>query len=146
MRISDLKPVKGSKHRKKILGRGPGSSRGRSCTKGMRGQNARSGRGTPPGFEGGQMPLARRIPKRGFTNIFRKEYAIVNLGTLDAKFEPNSEVTNKALKAKGLLKKDMPLKVLGAGTLSKPLKIIASGFSKTALDKIQSAGGEAIKI
>ncbi|OGW74089.1 MAG: 50S ribosomal protein L15, partial [Nitrospirae bacterium RIFOXYC2_FULL_44_7] len=101
MKLSDLKPAVGAKHRRKIVGRGRGSGHGGSATKGMKGQNARSGRGTRPGFEGGQMPLMRRIPKRGFTNIFKKEYEIVNLKTLEKIFDPNSEITRVLLAEKG---------------------------------------------
>ena len=145
MNLSDLKPARGSKHRRKILGRGRGSGHGGSCTKGMRGQNSRSGGGTRPGFEGGQMPLLRRLPKRGFTNIFKKKYNIINLKTLDEKFQENTRVTASVLIEKGLIDKNFPLKVLGDGELKKALKITADKFSKSAVEKIQKAGGEAIE-
>ncbi|HAM38840.1 MAG: 50S ribosomal protein L15 [Elusimicrobia bacterium RIFOXYC2_FULL_34_12] len=144
MKISDLKPASGSKHRRKIVGRGRGSGHGGSATKGMKGQNSRSGGGTRPGFEGGQMPLMRRIPKRGFTNIFKKEYEIVNLKTIEERFESNSEVNRASLIEKGLIKNNLPIKILGDGNINKPLKITASKFSKSAIEKIKKVGGEAI--
>ncbi|MFH1541351.1 MAG: 50S ribosomal protein L15 [Elusimicrobiota bacterium] len=144
MNLSDLKPKVGSKHRKKIIGRGRGSGHGGSATRGMKGQNSRSGRGTRPGFEGGQMPLMRRIPKRGFTNIFKKEYEIINVSTLEEVFEPNTDLNKKILIEKGLIRGKLPLKVLGAGELKKPLKITADKFSKSAIEKIRKTGGEAI--
>ncbi|OGS38572.1 MAG: 50S ribosomal protein L15 [Elusimicrobia bacterium RIFOXYD2_FULL_34_30] len=146
MKISDLKPASGSKHRRKIVGRGRGSGHGGSATKGMKGQNSRSGGGTRPGFEGGQMPLMRRIPKRGFTNIFKKEYEIVNLKTIEERFESNSEVNRASLIEKGLIKNNLPIKILGDGNINKPLKITASKFSKSAIEKIKKVGGEAITI
>src|SRR3989339_2260632 len=146
MKLSDLKPAVGAKHRRKIVGRGRGSGHGGSATKGMKGQNARSGRGTRPGFEGGQMPLMRRIPKRGFTNIFKKEYEIVNLKTLEERFESNSEVNRASLIEKGIIKSKLPIKILGDGNINKPLKITASKFSKSAIEKIKKVGGEAITI
>jgi large subunit ribosomal protein L15 len=144
MNLSNLKPAEGSKHRRKVVGRGQGSGHGGSATRGMKGQNSRSGRGTRPGFEGGQMPLYRRIPKRGFTNIFKKEFAIINLGILDAAFEANAEVNSAVLVEKGIIRKNLPLKVLGNGELKKSLKITADKFSKSAVEKIKKAGGEAI--
>lgn len=147
MKLCDLKPAVGSNHRRKVIGRGEGSGHGGSATKGMKGQNARSGRGTRPGFEGGQMPLMRRIPKRGFTNIFRKEYEIVNLEILEKIFEPNSEITKKILIEKGLVKPSAcRIKILAAGDIKKPLKITADKFSKNAAGKITAAGGEVIEI
>ncbi|OGS46647.1 MAG: 50S ribosomal protein L15 [Elusimicrobia bacterium RIFOXYD2_FULL_34_15] len=146
MKLSDLKPAVGAKHRRKIVGRGRGSGHGGSATKGMKGQNARSGRGTRPGFEGGQMPLMRRIPKRGFTNIFKKEYEIVNLKTLEKIFDPNSEITRVLLAEKGIIKSKLPIKILGDGDINKPLKITADKFSKSAIEKIKKVGGEAILI
>jgi len=144
MNLSNLKPAIGSKHRRKVIGRGRGSGHGGSSTRGMKGQNSRSGRGTKPGFEGGQMPLYRRVPKRGFTNIFKKNYGIVNLDILDRTFEANAEVNNKILVEKCIIRKNLPLKVLGDGDLKKPLKITADKFSKSAVEKIKKAGGEAI--
>lgn len=144
MNLSDLKPKAGSKHRRKIVGRGRGSGHGGSATRGMKGQNSRSGGGTRPGFEGGQMPLMRRLPKRGFTNIFKKEYEIVNINTIEKFFEPNTEINKKILAEKGLIDGKLPLKVLGEGEIKKPLKITADKFSKSAAEKIKKAGGEAI--
>jgi large subunit ribosomal protein L15 len=146
MKLSDLKPSVGSKHRRKIVGRGRGSGHGGSATKGMKGQNARSGGGTRPGFEGGQMPLTRRIPKRGFTNIFKKEYEVVNVNILSEMFESNSEVTKDILVKKGLIRGKLPIKILGEGELKNPLKITADKFSKSAIEKIKKAGGEAINL
>lgn len=141
MKLSDLKPANGSKHRRKIVGRGRGSGHGGSSTRGMKGQNSRSGGGTRPGFEGGQMPLMRRIPKRGFTNIFKKDYEIVNVGTLDKIFDSGTEVNKKILAEKGLMNGKLPLKILGEGEIKKPLKIIADKFSKSAAEKVKKAGG-----
>ncbi|MBN1384947.1 MAG: 50S ribosomal protein L15 [Elusimicrobia bacterium] len=147
MKLCDLKPAVGSKHRRKLLGRGEGSGHGGSATKGMKGQNSRSGRGTRPGFEGGQMPLMRRIPKRGFKNIFRREYEVINLKTLDEVFDSNSEITKTVLIEKGLIKsKQKPIKVLADGDIKKPLKITADRFSKSAIEKTKKAGGEVIEI
>jgi len=145
MNLSDLKPAVGSRHRRKVVGRGRGSGHGGSSTRGMKGQNSRSGHGTLPGFEGGQMPLYRRVPKRGFTSKFKKNYGIVNLDILDKTFEANAEVNSKILVEKGIIRKNLPLKVLGDGDLKKPLKIIADKFSKAAVEKIKKAGGEAVK-
>ena len=144
MNLSDLKPKAGSKHRRKIVGRGRGSGHGGSATRGMKGQNSRSGGGTRPGFEGGQMPLMRRLPKRGFTNIFKKEYEIVNIGAIEKVSEANTEINKKILKELGLIDGKLPLKVLGEGEIKKPLKITADKFSKSATEKIKKAGGEAI--
>ncbi|MFA5778704.1 MAG: 50S ribosomal protein L15 [Elusimicrobiota bacterium] len=151
MKLSDLKPAVGSKHRRKIVGRGRGSGHGGSATRGMKGQNSRSGGGTRPGFEGGQMPLMRRIPKRGFTNIFKKEYEIVNIDTIEKVSEAtkgspvgaSTEINKKILKELGLIDGKLPLKVLGEGEIKKPLKITADKFSKSAAEKISAAGGSA---
>ncbi|OQA90498.1 MAG: 50S ribosomal protein L15 [Elusimicrobia bacterium ADurb.Bin231] len=144
MKLFDLRPAKGSKHRRKIVGRGQGSGHGGSATRGMKGQNSRSGRGTRPGFEGGQMPILRRIPKKGFTNIFRKEYSVINVGTLDSIFDVNSEINREVLVSKGLLKGNNPIKILGTGKLEKSFKITADKFSQSAAEKIKKSGGEAI--
>jgi len=145
MKIHNLFPAKGSKHRRKLLGRGRGSGHGGSCTRGGKGQTARSGESIRPGFEGGQMPFIRRIPKRGFTNApFKKIYSIVNLQQIENKFPANTVVTKDLLFEKGLIdKKSLPLKILGDGNLTKQFKIIAESFSKKALEKIKSCGGEA---
>ncbi len=145
MNLFNLKPAAGSRHRRKIVGRGRGSGHGGSATRGNKGQNARSGHGTRPGFEGGQMPLYRRIPKRGFNSIFKKEYGIVNLEILDKVFDANASVDAVILSGKGIIRKNLPLKVLGDGDIKKPLKITAAKFSKSAAEKIKKAGGEAIQ-
>ena len=143
MRLEELKPAKGATKKAKRVGRGFGSGHGKTSTKGHKGQKARSGGVKPAGFEGGQMPLQRRIPKRGFTNIFRREYAVVNLSDL-AKMAGSDTITPEVLKQKGLIK-DMKagVKVLGMGELKAKLTVRAHKFSKSALDKIQAAGGKA---
>jgi large subunit ribosomal protein L15 len=143
MRLEDLKPAKGSTKKVKRVGRGVGSGSGKTAGKGHKGQKARSGGVKGAGFEGGQMPLQRRIPKRGFTNIFRKEYAIVNLADF-ASLAGSDPVTPEVLLQNGLIK-DMKsgVKVLGMGELKIKLTIRAHKFSKSAVDKIQSAGGKA---
>lgn len=128
--------------RKKRVGRGPGSGHGRTSGRGSKGQKARSGGGVRPGFEGGQMPLIRRIPKRGFRPRFKRRYEIVNLGSLD-RFEENSVVTPERLKELNIIKKVIGLKILGGGAISKPLKVLAHVFSKEAKRKIEAAGGKA---
>ncbi len=143
MRLEDLKPAKGAKKKAKRVGRGVGSGHGKTSTKGHKGQKARSGGVKAPGFEGGQMPLQRRIPKRGFTNIFRKEYSVVNLDDLKelAGAEP---VTPEMLMQKGLIKNmKVGVKVLGTGELKTKLTVRAHKFSKSAVEKIQAAGGKA---
>jgi large subunit ribosomal protein L15 len=143
MRLEDLKPAKGATRKVKRVGRGPGSGAGKTASKGHKGQKARSGGVKGAGFEGGQMPLQRRIPKRGFTNIFRKEYAIVNLSELE-KIGGTDPVTPEMLVQKGLIK-DLKtgVKILGMGVLKSKLTVRAHKFSKSALDKIQAAGGKA---
>jgi large subunit ribosomal protein L15 len=143
MRLEDLKPVKGATKKAKRVGRGVGSGSGKTSGKGHKGQKARSGGVKGAGFEGGQMPLQRRIPKRGFTNIFRKEYAVVNLSDLD-KMSGSDLVTPETLMQKGLIK-DLKagVKILGMGELKSKLTVRAHKFSKSALDKIQAAGGKA---
>jgi large subunit ribosomal protein L15 len=143
MRLEDLKPATGAHKKAKRVGRGVGSGSGKTAGKGHKGQKARSGGVKGAGFEGGQMPLQRRIPKRGFTNIFRKEYAIVNLDDL-AKVTGTDPVTPEMLKQKGLIN-DMKdgLKVLGTGELKAKLTVRAHKFSKSAMEKIQAAGGKA---
>ena len=141
MRLEELKPSKGSRKKSKRVGRGPGSGSGKTASKGHKGQKARSGGVKGPGFEGGQMPLQRRLPKRGFTNIFRKEYAIVNLRDLA---ELSGTVTPETLVAQGLVKNlKSSIKVLGVGELKAVLTVRAHKFSKSAVDKIQAAGGKA---
>ena len=145
MKLSDLKPAKGATKKPKRVGRGPGSGHGKTATRGHKGHNQRSGFNTKWGFEGGQTPLVRRIPKRGFTNIFKTSYEIVNVQTL-GKFEPNTEVTPELLKQKGVIKGKQKLKILGDGELSVPLKVKAHKFSKTAREKILKAKGEVEQI
>jgi len=146
--LSELKPSKGSKHRRKILGHGRGSGHGGSSTRGTKGQRARSGDPKPSWFEGGQMPLLRRIPKRGFTNKpFKVEYNYVNLETLDKNFLANDEVTPEILFEKKIIKKkNLPVKILGDGNLTKPLTISAHKFSKKAEEKIKNSGGTIKKL
>lgn len=143
MRLEELKPAKGATKKVKRVGRGVGSGSGKTAGKGHKGQKARSGGVKGAGFEGGQMPLQRRIPKRGFTNIFRKEYAIVNLDDL-ARVTGSDPVTPEMLKQKGLIN-DMKdgLKILGTGELKAKLTVRAHKFSKSAVEKIQAAGGKA---
>jgi large subunit ribosomal protein L15 len=142
MNLSNLRPPKGQKHKKQRIGQGMGSGRGKYSGKGAKGQKSISGYSKMRGFEGGQMPLHRRLPKRGFTNIFRKEYAIINVGQLEA-LEGDS-FTPESLMAAGVLKKlKAGLKILGTGELTRKITVKANIFSKSALEKIQKAGGEA---
>jgi len=142
VKIHDLSPVEGSRKKKKRIGRGPGSGHGKTSCRGHKGQKARSGGGVRPGFEGGQMPLQRRLPKRGFTNIFRTEYNIINIKDLDC-FEPNSRVDADALKESGLVNKVKDgIKILGDGDISHPLTVSVHRASKTAKEKIEAAGGK----
>ncbi len=141
MRLNELSPAKGSRKAKKRIGRGPGSGWGTTAGRGTKGENARSGGGVSPGFEGGQMPLQRRLPKRGFTNIFAKRIATVNIRDL-AGFEGGSVVDEKLLREKGLVKnKADGVKLLGQGEISKPLTIKVNRVSQSARAKIESAGG-----
>ncbi len=143
MKLHDLRPAAGSKKKPRRLGRGPGSGRGKTSGKGHKGLLARAGNPNMAGFEGGQMPLARRVPKRGFHNPFRVEYSIVNLQVLSA-LSDVSEVTLQVLYDKGIVKKrSRPIKILGVGELTKPLVVEAHKFSQSALQKIQEAGGQA---
>ncbi len=141
MRLSELAPNIGSRHKKKRVGRGPGSGHGGTSCRGNKGQRSRSGGGVRLGFEGGQMPLIRRLPKRGFTRIFKQEYNILNLRSLEDKFNDNEEVTPSTLKEKGLIRKDLPVKILGSGEITKKLKVKVDGLSKSAREKILRAGG-----
>ena len=148
MRIDTLQPAEGARTSKKRLGRGIGSGLGKTSGKGHKGQWARSGGGVRPGFEGGQMPLTRRVPKRGFNNHFRKVYAIVNLDVLSA-FEAGAVVDIAVLNEKGLIKmvKDSAgLKVLGNGAISKAITVKANKFSGSAKEAIEKAGGKAEEI
>ena len=142
MRLHDLSPAKGSKKRKKIVGRGMASGRGKTSGKGHKGQNARSGGGVRPGFEGGQMPMQRRVPKRGFNNnFFKKKYARINLKDLQ-KFDDGTKINLSKLLEDGVVKKKHPLKVLGNGEITKKLDVTAAKFSKKAEEKIKTAGGK----
>jgi large subunit ribosomal protein L15 len=141
MELNTLKPALGSTKNRKRIGRGPGSGHGKTSTKGHKGQKARSGGSIKAGFEGGQMPLQRRLPKRGFTPIDRIEYSVVNLKQLDV-FEAGSVVDATALVSKGLIKNSCnAVKILGNGDLSKALKVTATKFSQSARDKITASGG-----
>ncbi len=144
MNLANLNPNPGARKAPKRVGRGTGSGHGKTSTRGHKGQNARSGGGTRPGFEGGQMPYIRRIPKRGFKNISKKEYAVVNLYILEERFNPGDVVEIKTLEEKGIVKdiKD-GIKILGEGELTKALTVRAHKFSKTAEEKIKAVGGKA---
>ncbi len=143
MNLTSLNPNPGARKASKRVGRGTGSGHGKTSTRGHKGQNARSGGGTRPGFEGGQMPYIRRIPKRGFKNISKKEYAIVNLYVLEERFTSGEVVDIQTLTSKGIIKdlKD-GIKILGEGDLTKELTVRAHKFSKTAEEKIKAAGGK----
>ncbi len=142
MKLHELQAVEGARHSRKRVGRGTGSGHGKTSCKGHKGQNARSGGGVRPGFEGGQTPLFKRLPKRGFTNVNHKEYAIVNVEDLNV-FENDAVVTVESLQEKGLIKKVYNgVKVLGNGKLEKALTVKANKFSKTAEAAITSAGGK----
>lgn len=144
MKIHELSPAPGSNRPVKRIGRGPASGQGKTAGKGHKGQKARAGRGMRPGFEGGQMPLQRRLPKRGFNNIFAKEIAIVNVAALEEKFEAGSVIDAEALLANGLVKKQLDgIKVLGFGELTKKFTVKANAFSAEAKAKIEAAGGTA---
>ncbi|HDG98911.1 MAG: 50S ribosomal protein L15 [Deltaproteobacteria bacterium] len=141
MRIHELAPAEGSRKKKKRVGRGPGSGHGKTSCRGHKGQKARSGGGPAPGFEGGQMPLHRRLPKRGFTNIFRVEYATVNVKDLD-RFDANTTVDVEVLREAGLVKKlHGGVKLLGDGEVKKPLVVKVHKASISARQKIEAAGG-----
>ncbi|MBI2861882.1 MAG: 50S ribosomal protein L15 [Chloroflexi bacterium] len=147
MQLHDLRPAPGAKRRQKRVGRGSGSGHGDYSTRGMKGQKARSGGGVPPHFEGGQLPMVKRMPrKRGFVNIFREEYQIVNVADLN-EFEAGSEVTAESLTAARLIKKPHGLiKILGNGELDRSLKVWAHKFSAGAREKITAAGGEPLEL
>ena len=144
MKIHELSPAPGSTKPVKRIGRGPASGQGKTAGKGHKGQKARAGRGMNPGFEGGQMPLQRRIPKRGFNNIFAKEIAIVNVSALEATFEDGAVIDTAALLESGLVKKELDgIKVLAHGELTKKFTVKANAFSKEAKAKIEAVGGTA---
>ena len=142
MKLHELQPAAGSTTAPKRLGRGVGSQLGKTSGKGHKGAKARSGGGKRPGFEGGQMPLTRRIPKRGFTNIYRKEYAAVNVAALNV-FEDGTVITNEALIEAGLIKKVLDgVKVLGGGELTKKLTVSVDKVTESAKQKIEAIGGK----
>ena len=138
MKLHDLSPAKGSTQSRKRVGRGPGSGLGKTAGRGHKGQGSRAGSRMVPGFEGGQMPLIRRVPKRGFTNEFRVEYAVVNLEQLA---DLGAEVTPELLREKGIVRGSKPVKVLGDGEVKKAIRVVAHKFSKSARAKIEAAGG-----
>jgi len=141
MELHQLKPAKGATHRRKRIGRGPGSGHGKTATRGNKGQRSRSGHSLKLGFEGGQMPLHRRLPKRGFHNIFRREYAAINLSQLNV-FKAGSTVTPEELVRKGIIKKVVHgVKILAEGNLNAALVVKAHKFSEAAAKKIQAVGG-----
>ena len=142
MDFNALKPALGSTKQSKRIGRGPGSGHGKTATKGHKGQKARSGGSIKAGFEGGQMPLQRRLPKRGFTPLQRTEYSLVNLYQLE-QFEAGTVVTSELLEQEGIIKNGKKcVKILGTGTITKSLSIVAAKFSQSARDKILAAGGQ----
>jgi large subunit ribosomal protein L15 len=146
MELSNLKPKKGARHAKKRLGRGPGSGHGKTAGRGEKGQKSRSGYHSKLGFEGGQMPLQRRLPKRGFTNIFKKEHAVVNVSDLE-RFDNGATVDEGALRKAGLVKgQNDGIKVLGDGKLTKKLTVHATKFSAAARRQIEAAGGSCQEI
>ncbi|MEP7037643.1 MAG: 50S ribosomal protein L15 [Acidobacteriota bacterium] len=145
--LNNLRPTKGSTHKKKRVGRGPGSGLGKTAGRGHKGQKSRSGYSSKIGFEGGQMPLQRRLPKRGFTNIFKKKWLEISLAKLEENFNAGDEITPEVLHERGLIKKAKhDLVILGTGEMSKALRISAHRFTKTAKDKIQRAGGSITEI
>jgi large subunit ribosomal protein L15 len=152
MRLHELSPARGSKHTRKRVGRGPGSGTGKTAGRGEKGQKSRSGHTHRAGFEGGQMPLVRRVPKRGFTNIWRTEYTVVNLSQLEKLAESGggatagagavaTDITPEVLVARGLARSGRPVKVLGEGEIGRALTVKAHRFSKSARAKIEAAGG-----
>lgn len=144
--LAGLKPVPGAKKNRKRVGRGPGSGHGRYSGRGIKGQGSRSGKGRPAWFEGGQMPMQRRVPKRGFRPLVRREYAVVNVGALEV-FEDGARVDIGTLRAAGLVKQVKDgVKVLGEGELSRKLHVVAHAFSRQAKEKIERAGGTATLI
>ena len=143
MKLNELQPAEGSKFAAKRVGRGIGSGNGKTSGKGHKGQKARSGGGVRPGFEGGQMPIYRRLPKRGFNNIFAKEYVTINVSELE-RFENGTEVTAELLKETGVVSKVLDgIKILGRGELTKNLNVKVAKYSAQAKEKIEKAGGKA---
>jgi len=145
--LNSLRPAKGSTHKKKRVGRGPGSGLGKTAARGEKGQKSRSGYSRKIGFEGGQMPLHRRLPKRGFTNIFKKQWVEISLAALESHFAADDEINPEVLHTRGLIKKAKhDVVVLGTGELSKALKVSAHRFTKSAREKIEKAGGAVVHI
>lgn len=145
--LNSLRPAKGATHKKKRVGRGPGSGLGKTAARGEKGQKSRSGYSRKIGFEGGQMPLHRRLPKRGFTNIFKKQWVEISLSALDRHFAANDEINPDVLHTRGLIKKAKhDVVVLGTGEISKPLNVSAHRFTKSAKEKIEKAGGAVVQI
>lgn len=144
MKLHELSPAQGARKTAKRIGRGIASGQGKTAGKGHKGQGARAGKGVRPGFEGGQMPLQRRVPKRGFINIFKKQIAAVNVAALEQSFEDGAAVTVDALLEKGLIKKALDgVKILGGGEISKKLTVRVNAYSESAKRKIEAAGGKA---
>ncbi len=142
MKLHELSPKEGATKERKRVGRGIGSGLGKTCGKGHKGQKTRSGdRNLPSWFEGGQTPLHKRVPKRGFKPLEKVEYSVVNLRTLERYFQAGEEITPEVLLQKGLVKKGMPVKILGDGELTKPLRVKAHAFSNSAKEKITAVGG-----
>ena len=148
MNLADVRAAYIPRKKRKRVGRGTGSGMGKTCGRGHKGQQSRSGGGTPPGFEGGQMPLYRRLPKRGFNNAkFRVVYAIVNVGQLERAFEDGAKVDADAIRKAHLInEKTGPIKILGGGELTKKLVVVADRFSGSARTKIEAAGGEVSEV
>lgn len=145
--LNNIHPAPGSTHKKKRVGRGPGSGLGKTAGRGHKGQKSRSGYSSRPGFEGGQMPLQRRLPKRGFTNIFKKQWIEISLAKIDANFDAGDDVNPEVLHSRGLIKKAKhDLVILGNGEMTKKLNISAHRFTKAAKEKIEKAGGTATEI
>lgn len=141
MDLSNLAPAPGAVKKRKRVGRGPGSGHGKTAGRGHKGRGARAGGNTPPGYEGGQMPLQRRLPKRGFRNPFRRVFAVVNLGRIDASFEDGAVVNPASLQERGLVRGGLPVKILAGGELTRPLAVVAHSFSAAARERILAAGG-----
>lgn len=140
MKLNDLRPATGAKKKRKRVGVGTGSGRGGTAGRGHKGQKARSGGGTPAWFEGGQMPLQRRLPKRGFTNIFRKEHQVVNVGMLN-RFDGGAEIDPGVLRKERMIRRSLPVKLLGNGTVDRALVVRVHAASASAREKIEAAGG-----
>ncbi|MFQ6033320.1 MAG: 50S ribosomal protein L15 [Candidatus Bipolaricaulia bacterium] len=146
MRLEELRPAKGARQKRKRVGRGNASGHGNQSGRGTKGQKSRSGGRMVPGFEGGQTPLWKRLPKRGFHNRNRKSYAWINLDLLERAFEAGTEVTPEVLRQRGLLKGQKEVKILGRGKLTKRLVVRAHRFSRSAISAIEAAGGQAIQL